>query len=125
MILLFNSLHPQISKKRLSDTKEMVQQAQNRSQLVVLKLQQYNSCLVVCIIRERRRCRSVKCMEIKNEAIQLLTVLGEMLKSCKHPQHMTEVVSKMAEQNGQSLTKIISELDHMIHNQSATKENVC
>ena len=67
----------------------------------------------------------MKCLEIKNEAIQLLTVLGEMLKSCKHPQHMTEVVSKMAEQNGQSLTKIISELDHMIHNQSATKENVC
>ena len=64
-------------------------------------------------------------MEIKDEAIHLLTVLGELLKSCKHPQHMTESVTKMVEQNRQSLTKIVSELDHVIHSQSATKENVC
>ena len=64
-------------------------------------------------------------MEIKDEAIKLLMVLGEMMQSCKHPQLMVEAVSKMVEQNRQLLTKIISELDHMIHNQSTNKDNVC
>ena len=81
--------------------------------------------LVVFVIRERRRRRSNKCMEIKDEAIHLLKVLGEMMQSCKHPQHLADTVSKMADQNRQLLTKTVSELDHMIRNQSATKDNVC
>ena len=64
-------------------------------------------------------------MEIKDEAIQLLKVLGEMAQSCKHPQHLAETISKMVDQNRQLLTKTISELDHMIRNLSATKDKVC
>ena len=77
------------------------------------------------IIRERKRRRSAKCMDIKEEAIHLLKVLGEMMQSCKHPQHLAETVSKMMDQNRQLLTKTVSELEHMIRNQSATKDNVC
>lgn len=77
------------------------------------------------IIRERKRRRSVKCKEIKDEGVQLLTVLNEMIKSCKHPQHLPEAISKMVNQYQQLLTKCISELDHMIHNQSATRDKVC
>ena len=63
-------------------------------------------------------------MKIEDKAIKLLMVLGEMMQSCKHPQLMAATVSKMVEQNRQLLTKIVSELDHMIHNQSANKDNV-
>ena len=117
-------LYTQVSKKRFSDAMEMVQQAKDRSRLVVWSCQPIIYS-VVCIIRERKRRRSAKCMEIKDEAVQLLTVLGGMIKSCKHPQHLTEATSKMMEQDRQSLTKTISELDHMIHNQSSTKDKVC
>jgi len=64
-------------------------------------------------------------MEIKDEGTQLLTVLDEMIKSCKHPQYLSEATLKMVEQDRQLLTKTISELDHMICNQSATKDKVC
>jgi len=74
--------------------------------------------------RERRRRRSVKCTEIKHEATQLLDVLGNIMKSCKHPQLLENVTSKMVERGRQSLTKAVTDLDHMIHNQSATNERV-
>ena len=67
----------------------------------------------------------MKCTEIKQEAANLLDVLDTIMKSCKHPQLLEETTSKMAERGKQSLTKVVAHLDHMIHNQSATNENVC
>ena len=64
-------------------------------------------------------------MEIKDEAIQLLKVLGEIVQSCKHPQHLADTVHKMVDQNRKLLTETVGDLDHMIRNKSATKDNVC
>ena len=64
-------------------------------------------------------------MEIKDEAIQLLKVLDEMVQSCKHPQHLANTVHKMVDQNRKLLTETVGDLDHMIRNKSATKDNVC
>ena len=77
------------------------------------------------ITRERKRRRSAKCMEIKDEAVQLLKVLGEIVQSCKHPQHLADTVHKMVDQNQKLLTETVGDLDHMIRNKSATKDNVC
>ena len=77
------------------------------------------------VSRERRRRRSVKCTEIKQEATQLLDIFSNIMKSCKHPQLLEDITPKMVERGKQSLTKAVTDLDHMIHKQSAKTEDVC